>query len=152
MKAISSLIASVFLSFGAATTSLCADSTTAATASSERPKIDLNTAEIPVLESIPEIGTNFANAVVASRPLKSVDDLERILKIGPEKMKTLREKVMVSPVHPVSPPAKSTDTAVTKDSKPPVVNDGKAIDRKQVSERYDRTVDPAKKQTPVERK
>ena len=29
----------------------------------ERGKIDINTADIPALESVPEIGTNFANAV-----------------------------------------------------------------------------------------
>ena len=57
----------------------------------ERGKVDINTADIPTLEAIPEIGTNFANAVVAARPFKSVEDLDRVLKLGPEDGKTPRE-------------------------------------------------------------
>ena len=108
---------------------------------SERAKIDINTADIPALESVTEIGTNFANAVVAARPFKSVDDLDLILKIGPEKMKTLRDKVTASPPMPAA--ASPTDNpAATSGSKPPAFNDGVALDRKEVTERYERTVKP----------
>ena len=109
----------------------------------ERAKVDINTADIPTLEAIPEIGTNYANAVVAARPFKSVDDLDRVLKLGPEKMSQLREKVIASPVKPVSPPPQTgPETPVMKSSKSPPVNEGKAVDRKEVSERYDRTAKP----------
>jgi DNA uptake protein ComE-like DNA-binding protein len=105
--------------------------------SSEQGKVDINTADIPTLEAIPEIGTNFANAVVASRPFKSVDDLERVLKISPEKMSELRRKVTASKVRPAGPaPA---DNRPGGASKPPAVNDGKATNSKTVTERYDET-------------
>lgn len=112
---------------------------------SERGKVDINTAEVSALEAIPEIGTNFANAVVAARPFKSVADLDRVLKIGPEKMNTLSQKVTASPVKPTGPgtpagPGTPTSNLGTGVSKP--INDGKAVDRKEVSERYDRTVEP----------
>jgi hypothetical protein len=138
-----------FAIVAAATASLLsgAETTTPAPAplpASERGRVDINTADIPTLEAIPEIGTNFANAVVASRPFKSVDDLDRVLKLGPEKMTRLREKVTASPVKSVSPPSKSGEEtpAVMKSSKSPPVNEGKAVDRKEVSERYDSTSKP----------
>jgi hypothetical protein len=100
-----------------------------------RTKVDINTADIPTLEAIPEIGTNFANAVVAARPFKSVDDLQRILRVGPEKMDTLRTRVMASPVKVVvQPPSKPQPSGVAK---PSPVNDGKAVPRGEVTERYD---------------
>jgi DNA uptake protein ComE-like DNA-binding protein len=61
-----------------------------AAADASRNKIDLNTAEIPALEALPEIGAEFANAVVSGRPYKSVDDLARVVKLPPEKLATLR--------------------------------------------------------------
>lgn len=115
-------------------------------------KIDLNTADIPTLESIPEIGTNFANAVVAARPFKSVEDVNRVLKLSPEKLNTLRGKVMASAVKPTSPP--HTDTPKAPGTKAPATNDGKALDRKKVSEPYDRATErrdagkPAAKKAP----
>ncbi len=108
----------------------------AAPAPEERGKVDINTADIPTLESVPEIGTNFANAVVAGRPYKTVQDLERVLKIGPEKMASLQRRVTASPVK--SPAPKGPDTPPFKGPKPPAVNEGKAIDGKVVEERYDR--------------
>jgi hypothetical protein len=104
----------------------------------EQAKVDINTAEIPALEAIPEIGTDFANAVVGGRPYKSVDDLERVLKIGPEKMAQLRQKVFASAVKPV-PRSPAKEGPRPEGTKPPAINDGVAVDRKEVTERYDRT-------------
>ena len=112
----------------------------AASTAASAGKVDLNTADIPTLESIPEIGPNFANAVVAARPFKSVEDANRVLKLTPEKLNDLRRKVTASPVKPTSPPETSTPKA--PGTKPPTTkNDGKAIDRKEVSEPYDRATE-----------
>lgn len=113
-------------------------------------KIDLNTADIPTLESIPEIGTNFANAVVAGRPFKSVDDVNRVLKLNPQKMDDLRRKVTASPVKPTSPP--HTDTPKAPGTKAPATNDGKAIDRKDVSQPYDRAAERREADKPAAKK
>jgi competence protein ComEA len=61
-------------------------------------KVDINKADSAALEALPEIGTDLANAIIAARPFKSVDDLERVPGIGPGKMKTLRNKVTASPL------------------------------------------------------
>ena len=100
----------------------------------ERGKVDINTADIPTLEAIPEIGTNFANAVVAARPFKSVEDLDRVLKLGPEKMAKLRAKVTASAVKTPAPTGSDPRQGI---SQPTTVNEGKAVDHKKVTERYD---------------
>jgi DNA uptake protein ComE-like DNA-binding protein len=154
MNASSSLLALALLSAVSVTT-VCGAETSASAAAplppSQRAKVDINTADIPALESIPEIGTNFANAVIAARPFKSVDDLDRVLKIGPEKMNSLREKVTASPMKP-PPDRKSENKPTSDESKPSQFNDGKALDRKEVSERYDRTVKPAPAKKSAEKK
>lgn len=99
-------------------------------------KVDLNTADIPTLEALPEIGTDLANAVVASRPYKSVEDAARALKLPPEKMAALRAKVFVSP--PKNYASTPTDRRNQPTTKPPQTNDGKAISAREVTERYDR--------------
>jgi hypothetical protein len=108
----------------------------------QRAQVDLNTADIPALEAVPEIGTDLANAVVSGRPYKSVEDAARVLKLPPEKMATLRPKVFVSPPKATAstPPdaPNSANTANTTPGRPPQTNDGKAISRQEVTERYDR--------------
>ncbi len=143
MKAPPLLIALGLLSFGFPPATNAADTTSkspgASSTAANPAKVDLNTADIPTLESVPEIGTNFANAVVAARPFKSIEDVNRVLKLSPEKMNDLRRKVIASPMKPSSPP--ETDTPKAPGTKPPATNDGKAIDRKEVSEPYDRATE-----------
>ena len=102
----------------------------------EPAKVDLNTADIPTLEAVREIGTDFANAVVAGRPYKSVDDFARAMKFTPEKMATLRPKVWVSP--PKAAASATPNASAGSPSKPATANDGKATPAKTVTERYDR--------------
>lgn len=142
MNAFRSLLTFVLLSGLAAGAGAAerSDSTAApaptATASA-RGQVDLNTADIPTLERIPEIGTDHANAVVASRPFKSVDDVQRVLKLAPERWNTLRGKIRVSPVPPAARTA-SDPRASSGPSKTPVANDGKATPHQKVTDRYDR--------------
>jgi hypothetical protein len=104
MKALSILtgIAAFYAAFGPSPCS-AQPAEPAAPKAESTTKIDINTAEIPVLEAIPEIGTNFANAVVAARPFKSVFELQSILKISGEKMVELHGKVTASPPRIPSP-------------------------------------------------
>ena len=99
-------------------------------------KVDLNTADIPALEAIPEIGTDLANGVVAARPFKSVDEAARVLKLSPQKMASLRERVFVSPPKPAT--ATPTGQQTTGPSTPPTTKDGLATPAREVTERYDR--------------
>ncbi len=102
-------------------------------------KVDINTADPAALEALPEIGTNLANAIIAARPFKSVDDLERVSGIGPAKMATLRHKVTASAVKPTAA-AKPDRYSSSGPSKVSPINEGKSTERKSVSEPYDRTV------------
>lgn len=109
----------------------------ATVAAPARARVDLNTADIPTLEALPEIGTDFANAVVAGRPYRSVEDVGRVLKLTPERMAALRPKVVVS-----APPATAPtprDPRNNTPSKPPRTNEGRAISGQEVADRYDRT-------------
>ena len=70
----------------------------AAKAAGQRPtgRIDVNTASVEMLESLPGVGRQTAEAIVEARPFKAVDELENVRGIGPAKMRELRDYVMVS--------------------------------------------------------
>ena len=111
MKAISILATLAALCTSSAPHVWSADSPHAPAASEGSGQVDLNTATISVLEAIPEIGTNFANAVVAARPFKSVYELQRLLKISDAAMIALHAKVTASPPRIPSPLAAPSSAA-----------------------------------------
>ena len=122
----------------------------AATTPAPRAQVDLNTADIPALEALPEIGTDLANAVVSGRPYQSIEDAARVLKLPPEKLATLRSKAFVSAPKETAAPPDTPNRANTANPAPktpaPQTNDGFAIPRQEVTERYDRA--QAKSGTP----
>jgi competence protein ComEA len=65
-------------------------------AASTARKVDVNTADVATLETLPGVGAQTARAIVAARPFASVDDLERVPGIGPVKLADLRDRVTVS--------------------------------------------------------
>jgi hypothetical protein len=110
-----------------------------------RGPVDLNTAEIPALEAVPEIGTDLANAVVSGRPYKSVEDAARVLKLSPEKLAALRPKVTVSPPRAAVTTPPNSGQQASAPAKSPVkkVNEGKATSAQAVTDRYDRAQEKA---------
>ena len=66
--------------------------------------IDLNTADLAALETLPGIGPATARAIIAGRPYQSVADLGRVKGLGPAKIGTLRDLVKVGAA-PASAPA-----------------------------------------------
>lgn len=66
-------------------------------------QIDLNTADWPEFNSLPEVGDTLAHRIVEYRqlhgPYQSVDDLRRVRGIGPKTMERLRPYLL-----PIKPP------------------------------------------------
>lgn len=60
-------------------------------------KVDVNTADAKTLEALPGVGPEIAREIIAARPFKSIDDLERVRGIGPERLEVLRNEVTVTP-------------------------------------------------------
>jgi competence protein ComEA len=62
-------------------------------------KIDLNTADATALDTLPGVGPSTAAKIVADRqtngPFKSVDDLGRVPGIGPKKLDSLKDLIVV---------------------------------------------------------
>jgi len=56
-------------------------------------RINVNTATIPELESLPGIGPKTAEQIIRARPLKSLADLDALPGLGPKKMAALRDLV-----------------------------------------------------------
>ena len=56
-------------------------------------KVNLNTADSAALEDLPGIGPAHAKAIIAARPFKSVDDLERVKGLGKARIDALKDLV-----------------------------------------------------------
>lgn len=54
-------------------------------------RININTANLEELLSLPEIGPVLARAIIDERPFRSVDELLRVRRIGPKRLAALRD-------------------------------------------------------------
>ena len=60
------------------------------------PKVDLNTADSRTLETLPGVTPAVAKAIIAARPFRSVDDLQKVAGIATENFEHLKAAVTVS--------------------------------------------------------
>ena len=78
-------------------------------------KVNLNTADAAALEALPGIGAATAKAIIAGRPLKSIDDLDKIRGLGKNRIDALRDLVTTGEdPAPPPPPKRFRRTAATK--------------------------------------
>ncbi|MEZ4636234.1 MAG: ComEA family DNA-binding protein [Caldilineaceae bacterium] len=66
-----------------------------APAGSANGRVNINTADVAELTSLPGIGATKAEAIIAARPYASVDDLDRASGIGAKTVEQLRDLVTV---------------------------------------------------------
>jgi competence ComEA-like helix-hairpin-helix protein len=66
--------------------------------------INLNTAPAEDLQELPDIGPKLADAIIAGRPYKTVDEVVKVKGIGPKTLEKIRDKVTVGG-QPASAPA-----------------------------------------------
>ncbi len=86
-------------------------------------KVNLNTADAAALEDLPGIGPAHAKAIIAARPFKSVDELEKVKGIGKSRSDALKDRVTVTEAPAAAKVAKAKatssktadDTTTTKD-------------------------------------
>jgi competence protein ComEA len=106
------IITCVFSVFILGIAGTAADRSTSARDPAARPvsaaRIDLNTADQQTLETLPGVGPQTAQAIIAARPFTSVNDLEAVSGIGPAKMKELKGLVTISR------PTKQNNAGVTR--------------------------------------
>lgn len=57
--------------------------------------VNLNTASLEELMTLPRINEKLARGIVAGRPYAAVDDLEKVLGIGPKTLEAVRARVTV---------------------------------------------------------
>lgn len=69
--------------------------------------VDLNSADLERLASLPGIGASRAVDIVAGRPIRSVEALDAIPGIGPATLERLRQRAWTRPA--LREPASSTD-------------------------------------------
>ena len=58
-------------------------------------RVDVNTASVRLLETLPGVGPVTAARIVAARPFHTVDDLGRVAGIGPVRLEALRDWVRI---------------------------------------------------------
>lgn len=84
-------------------------------------KLNLNTATITELESLPGVGPALSKAIVSGRPYKTVDELDKVKGLGKTRIEALRGLVVASATEspsqaPAAKPATKPSTAATKSS------------------------------------
>ncbi len=82
--------------------------------------VDLNKASLEELETLPGVGPTVAKEIIAARPFKSVDELEKIKGLGETRIAALKPKVKVTTAAPATPKVASPNMtkAETKKDQP----------------------------------
>jgi competence protein ComEA len=84
---------------------------TGAAATAKGAKVNLNTATQAALEALPGIGPAHAEAIIAGRPYKAVDDLEKVKGLGKARIDALKDLVTTAAAAPAAAKGKTADSS-----------------------------------------
>ncbi len=59
--------------------------------------VNVNTASLEELMTLPRVNDNLAHRIIAGRPYSHVDDMKKVSGIGPKTLEGLRARVTVDP-------------------------------------------------------
>jgi len=80
-------------------------------------QVDINTATIAQLKTVPGIKDKRAGAIIAGRPYNSVDDLSKVKGVGSKTLEKWREHLCVGKKGAAAPAAASVSKPVVKEKK-----------------------------------
>lgn len=67
--------------------------------------VDLNTASLEALETLPGVGRTLAKRIIAARPFRSFDDLGKVKGMSKARLEGLKDKVTLAKEHKAGPAA-----------------------------------------------
>ncbi|MCK4648333.1 helix-hairpin-helix domain-containing protein, partial [bacterium] len=95
-------------------------------------KININTASVKELDTLPYIGYRRAQAIIAGRPYASIEEITKVPRIGPKIYQKLKDFIIVSGAAPLAP------------SQEPVPVEEPAVEEKPVEVKVEEVAPPAK--------
>jgi competence protein ComEA len=95
-------------------------------------KVNLNTADAAALEALPGIGAATAKAIIAARPIKAIDELDKIRGLGKNRIEALRNLVTTAdepaPTAAKTAPAPTSAKATVSTKATPKTPAGQKVD------------------------
>jgi competence protein ComEA len=117
------LVAQIFVIGAGAAQQSSSKSTTYAAQTTSR--VDVNSADLETLETLPGVGAATAKRIVNGRPYNSLSDLENVKGLSKAKVDALKDKVTFGPAAPNSA-APSSKSSQTKSKNTSSANSGAA--------------------------
>jgi competence ComEA-like helix-hairpin-helix protein len=77
-------------------------------------RIDLNNAAPETIEKLPGVGPKLAREIIAGRPYRTIDELDRVKGIGPKKLAQIRPRVFIVPMRGPAPPRPVSSATATR--------------------------------------
>jgi competence protein ComEA len=106
-----SIVASVFLMIA-----IAFSTATVQGQSKTKTKVDVNSADVQTLETLPGIGSTLANRIVEGRPYHSIDDLSKVKGLSKSKIDAIQDQIKFGTTTTKKSTAKSSKKTTTPET------------------------------------